>query len=202
MPRQKMQPEYFLNRIREFQKKNGRPPRSDEFNAPFHGNIMKYFGSWQKGVKAALGVTLDHGHRTDEELFKEIRDFTAANGRIPNSSELRHAKLLIRRCGLYALAIEAATGHNPQTEILLVLRRLTASVQYASVYEIAQEMPEFMEFKITRAQIRGFLGHMVHDELLEIRRGDRLALYKLSSKGLQTLKEREHKIVEKATHAV
>ena len=199
MPRQKMQPEHFLNRIREFQKKNGRPPRSDEFNGPFHGNVMKHFGSWQKAVKAALNVTLDHGRLTDEQLFSEIRKFVDINHRIPNLSEFKHAKLLIRRFGSYAESIEAALGFNPQIEILLATRRLTATTPYASLFEIAQELSTG---QMTRTQIRGFLGHLVHFEQLEIRRGDRLALYKLTSKGIVTLKERERKFIEKATHAV
>lgn len=193
MARQKMLPEYFLNRIREFQKKNGRPPRSNEFNGPFSQNVKKHFGSWQNAVNAALGIKLSHGHMTDAEMLQEIKNFVAANNRIPNRSELKHDKLIAVRFGSYALAIEASEGFNPETEILLTLRWLTALAPFASLYEIAQELTKL---KITRAQVRGFLGHLVHYEMIEVHKGDRIALYRLTSKGKETLKEREHKMVE------
>jgi len=191
MARKKMLPEYFLNRIREFQKKNGRPPRSDEFNAPFHGNIMKYFGSWQKAVQAALGITLNHAHKSDAELTAEIKNFLLANGRIPNYSELKSAKLLCIRFGSYAESIGAALSFNPEKEILRAIQRLTSTTAYASLYEIAADLAVWKP--ITRPQVRGFICNLVHLELVEIRRGDRIALYKLSPKGRDALKTTEAK---------
>lgn len=182
-----MPPEYFLNRIREFQKKNGRPPRSDEFSAPFHRNIMKHFGSWQKGVIAALGVKLNYARRSDNELLAEIAYFVAVSKRIPNRSELKCDTQLCNRFGSYAAAVEAAIGFNPQTAILRALEQLTSATPHASLYEIATELKN-ISAPITQPQIRGILGSLAQRGLIEVRRGDRIRLYKLDSKGREALK--------------
>jgi hypothetical protein len=192
MGRQKMPPEYFLNRIREFQKKNGRAPRSNEFSAPFHRNMMKHFGSWQKAVYAALGVKLNYARRNDAELLAEISNFVAVNKRIPNHSELKCDTQLCSRFGSYAAAVEAAIGFNPQTAILKRLRQLTSTTSYASLYEIAAELKD-TGAPMTQPQVRGLLGSLVHSELVEIRRGDRIALYKMTSRGVEYLKSKEAK---------
>jgi len=185
-----MQPEYFLNRIREFEKKNGRPPRSDDFNGPFHKNIMKHFGSWQKAIDAALHVKVNYGRKSDAELLKEISDFVLANKRIPNHSELRNEQQLSDHFGSYAAAIETAIGFNPQTAILRALQQLTLNTSYASHAEIASEMQRCGD-PITQPQIRGLLSLLGQRGLVDVRRGDRIRLYRLTSEGRKMLKKED-----------
>lgn len=194
MARQKMPPEYFLNRIREFQKKNGRPPRSDEFSAPFHKNMMKHFGSWQKAVYAALGIKLNYARRSDAELLAEISDFRFLKQRIPNRSELKSDTQICKRFGSYAEAVEAATGFNPQTAILRALEQLTSATPHASLYEIATELKN-ISAPITQPQIRGILGSLAQRGLIEVRRGDRIRLYKLDARGREELQMKGSKYV-------
>lgn len=192
-----MPPEYFLNRIREFQKENNRAPRSDEFSAPFHRNIMKHFGSWQKGIQAALGIKLNYARRSDAELLAEISDFRFLHKIIPNRSELKGGTQLCNRFGSYAAAVEAATGFNPQTAILKTLQQLTSTVPYASLYEIFAEMKIHGD-PITQPQVRGLLGVLGQQGLLEVRRGDRIRLYKLDARGREALKAKGSKNVTRA----
>jgi hypothetical protein len=181
-----MPPDYFLNRIGQFHKKNGRAPRSSDFNGPFQKNVKKLFGSWEKAVDAELGLKLSHGRRSDDELIAEIKDFVAANNRIPNRTELKHDSVFIVRFGSYAKAIEAATGFNPETEILRALKLLTSATPLASLYEVASTVG-LIGRPVTIHQIRGFMGHLARLGFVDVRRGDRIALYCLAAKGREEL---------------
>jgi len=186
MAAKKLPPEYFLNRIREYEKKNGKPPRSNDFNGPFQKNIKRQFGSWEKAVDAALGVKLNHGRRTDAELLAEIKVFVDANNRIPNRSELKHDFVL--RFGSYAVAIEKAIGYNPEYAILKTLWFLTITTTHASLPEIAEASELTGGRKLTTNQLRGFVDNLSRRGLIDVHRGDRIALYKLTAKGREELK--------------
>ena len=188
MAAKKLPPEYFLNRIREYQQKNGKPPRSNDFNGPFQKNIKQQFGSWEKAVDAALGVKLNHAHRTDAELLAEIKNFVAANNRIPNRTEIKHGAIIVARFGSYAIALENAIGFNPQTEALRALQLLTSNcLPPASLLEIASTVV-LIGRPLTLNQLRGFVDNLTRLGLIEIWRGDRIALYKLTVKGKEELK--------------
>ena len=166
MAAKKLPPEYFLNRIREYQKKNGKPPRSNDFNGPFQKNIKHQFGSWEKAVDAALGVKLNHGRRTDAELLAEIKAFVDVNNRIPNRTEFKHDYVL--RFGSYAVAIENAIGFNPQTEALRALQLLTAATPQASLPEIASAVG-LIGRPLTINQLRGFVDNLARAGLVSVR---------------------------------
>lgn len=157
---------------------------------------MNHFGSWQKAVYAALGVKLNYARRSDAELLAEISHFRFLKQRIPNRSELKSDTQICNRFGSYAEAVEAATGFNPQTAILKTLQQLTSTVPYASLYEIFAEM-KLRGDPITQPQVRGLLGVLGQQGLLEVRRGDRIRLYKLDARGREILKAKGLNVKQK-----
>ncbi|MEW6060944.1 MAG: hypothetical protein AB1600_03285 [Bacteroidota bacterium] len=189
MPRKKMPPEYFLERIKKFYDKHHRAPRSTEFNSPFHSNVIKYFGSWASAVKEATGVELNHVRRTDEELLAPIKEHYARTQGLPSEKDLPCKSLVVSRFGSYTKAVEKAIGINIELQILSALYVLTEPVDSASAAEIEDQLRRD-GLKLTHPQLRGLLGRALLRGEITGRRGDRLQLYKLTPLGKSILKQR------------
>lgn len=188
MPYPKQKPEYFLRRIKEFHAKHNRAPRSNEFNGPFHQNVVKYFGSWAAGVKKAIDVDLTHAWKGDDELLQTIRSHYQKTGSIPTQNDLTGTATIIRRFGSLTKAIEAATGINVERRILAAIDTLTGpGVQVCSLNEIATQL-RTERLILTMDQTRGLINHCTRRGEVHVTHGDRLSLYSLTSNGKNILK--------------
>lgn len=188
MSRAKMPDEYYLNRIREFQKKHKRIPKSNELNGNFFTRVKKIYGTWEKGVEAATGELRNYGKRTEEELLDPIRKFYAAHNRMPAILEIPRRGQVIKVFGSHGDAMLAALGFHPERIVLDALRALTVSVELASINEIQYQLKQ-NSYNVSIAMIRGTLVRYERKNFVSITHGDRVRLYRITNDGKNYLKD-------------
>jgi hypothetical protein len=189
MPKATITTEQYLQRIRDFHKKNNRVPHSEECGEYTNKVLVKRLGSWDAAVRAALGIRSGYAMLTRDDITAEISARYKELGRIPFTKDFTTAfeKQAKKFFPNVLCACEAALKTSLRVEVLRALRQLTPpGCDYATTQEIAAHLTR-CELTVNNYEAMSILDLCRRDALIAGTRGDRLMLWQLTTAGKKFL---------------
>lgn len=182
--------EFYLQRIRDFYKKNGRAPKCEECERGqfTYERLTREYGSWENAVKAAIGIQTKYTYRTDESFVELIKRKAFEIGGLPLGKSFTQAErgAIVKRFGNVNAGSEFVLGNSVRLEILRIIKTANDTANPPITQEILAAAQK-AGVQITMYELRGLLDLCARGRLLINGRYDRTVWWKLTFDGKELI---------------
>ncbi|MDP1675691.1 MAG: hypothetical protein Q8L88_02405 [Bacteroidota bacterium] len=181
--------EKYLQRIKDFHAEFGRAPHSGECKgtSTTYNRLVKHYGSWQKAVEAAIGVTPKYRMIPDSEVKQLLVTMHKEKNRLPHIDDFSKGqnKLINTRFGSVTCANELIFNDSVRLRTLDALQELTpAGVENATTQEICSLMNK-KGFAIAIYSVSRLLDASRKENFVVSGRYDKAMWWSLTNAGIQ-----------------